>query len=142
MQVEIHPPASVTSPWGDQWYDLEITQVTFDLSHKIQDYNVTTKNKFTMAAFEHSASAMSLNGVLTSDSAIPGSTLEDKKENWIEAASAWWIFGSGKVKTACAQIKWRGWEQYIMIERLSVEKTAGEEEEYPYEMKILIHEGA
>lgn len=141
MQIEIHPPTGATSPFSMQWYDLEATKLTFDLSQKIHEYLVSDKNKYVATGYEHSVSTMSITGVLTVDSDLPGTTVEDKKNNWIEACSGWWEIDKGKYRINCMQIKWRGWSQYVMIERLAIEKVAGEEEEYPYELVVKIHEG-
>lgn len=142
MQIEIYPPPSVSgTDFALQWYDLEVVQVQFSLSQEIHEYNITDMNTFFMEGFEHSKSLMTFMGVLTVDSNIPGTTLEDKKDNLMEAASAWWTFGDQSIRSNCAQIKWRGWSQHMMIERLEIEKTAGDEEEYNYTLGIMIHEG-
>ena len=142
MEVKIYPPDKISdSPFNFEWYDLGVSQVTFDLSQRIHEYNITAKNKFTMTGYEHSTSKMKLTGVISENSDLPGSTIEDKRDNLIEAASGWWMFGDQKIQTDCAKIYWRGWEQYIMIEKLSIEKIAGETESYDYELEIIIHEG-
>lgn len=142
--IKIMPPTKISdSPFTfDTWYELEIIQVQFSLNHKIHEYKITDMNTFYMEGFEHSTSSMSFNGVITIDSGIPGLTLENKKDNFIDAASEWWTFGDQRIKSKCSKIYWRGWEQYMMIERLSIEKPAGDEEEYNYELSIIIHEGA
>lgn len=141
MEIKIYPPVGVTSPFSFTWYHLEIDQVQFSLNHKIHEFKIIDKNIFYMEGFEHSTSSMSFNGVLTTNSDFVGSDLEDKKDNMINAASAWWTCSDQRIRTNCAKIYWRGWEQYMMIERLNIEKSAGEEEEYNYELSILIHEG-
>lgn len=141
MQIKIYPPDGATSPFSMQWYDLEVVQVTFNLSQQIHEHVLSDKNKYVMDGYEHSSSTMNFRGVLSADSDLPGSTLEDKKENWMEACSGWWEIDKGKDRTKCVQIQWRGWTQYCMIERLAIEKAAGDEEEYPYELVVVIHEG-
>lgn len=141
MNIEIYPPVGGTSPpFASAWYGLEILQVQFSLDHKIHEYKIKDNNVFMMEGFEHSTSSMSLNGVLSDDSVFVGSTLEDKKDNLILAASEWWTKSDQRIRTNCARIKWRNWEQYMMIERLNIEKTAGEES-YDYELSVIIHEG-
>ena len=144
MDIKIMPPLEISgSDWQlSTWYELEIYQLTFNTDIKLQEYNIKDKNTYLVAGYSHSVSAINLLGVITENSDIPGSTLEEKKENLIEAASAWWTFGDQQIKTNCSRIDWRGWDQYMMIERLDIEKSAGEDNEYPYEMKIIIHEGA
>ena len=142
MEIKIYPPVGVTYPYVLNWYKLEIHGVQFSLNHKVHEYKISNMNTFYMQGFEHSTSSMSLNGVLTASSEFVGNDIEDKKDNLINAASAWWTCSDQRIKTNCAQIRWRGWDQYMMIERLSIEKSAGEEEEYSYELSIMIHEGS
>lgn len=143
MDIEIYPPADISSsPFHLQWYELEITNIQFNLNHKIHEYKISNKNTFLMQGFEHSFSNMILSGVLTANSDVVGATLEEKKENLIEAASTWWTFNSDNTKVKSPKIKWRGWEQYMMIRRVDIINSAGEEaESYEYEMEISIHEG-
>ena len=141
MLVEIHPPAGAPNPPTQYtWYDLEIVQVHFNVDQEIHKHNFIN-NTFMMEGYEHSVSTMSMTGVLTVDSNFYGVTVEDKKTNMLMAASMWWTIGDNNIRTQCAQIKWRGWEQYIMIDRLEMTKVAGEEE-YTYTLTMTIHEGA
>lgn len=141
LQVEIYPPVGSTSPFSLQWYELEVTDVEFELNQKIHEYLISDKNKYVMSCYEHSASTINLSGVLTINSKLPGTTLEEKKLNLIEASSNWWQIDKGKSRIKCMQIKWRDYKQFCMIERLNIDSTAGEEE-YPYELVLAIHEGA
>lgn len=142
MDVKIYPPPSISgSAFSLQWYDLEITQINFNLTQKIEEYNITDNNRALVRGYVHSTSTMSFNGVISADSGIPGATLEEKKENLMEAASSWWTWGNQINRTECARIDWRGWVQYMMIERLAIEKTAGDEDAYDYELVVFIHEG-
>lgn len=143
MKIKIYPPTNISgSPFTKQWYDLDIIKVSFNLSQNIHEYNIADSNRALMAGYEHSTSIMTLNGVISLNSAIPGSTIESKKENFMEAASAWWTFGDQINRVECAQIDWRGWVQYIMIQRLEIESIAGEEtDEYSYTLTLFIHEG-
>ena len=143
MEIKIKPPASISSsPFATgTWYNLEVTRAFFNMNAKIQEYKIKDKNKFVFEEYTHSSSTMMFNGVITASSGLPGATLEAKKENLIEAASAWWTFGDQATRTNCAHIYWRGWDQYMMIERLAIEKTAGDEESYDYELTVVIHEG-
>lgn len=142
MEVKLYPPANISSsPFKLEWYLLEIAQLTFDVGQKIHEYNITAKNKFTMSGYEHSTSKITLSGVISADSGLPGATLEEKKDNLVEAVSGWWMFGDQKNRTECAQLYWRGWTFYVMVERLSIERTAGDTEAYDYELTILVHEG-
>ena len=142
MEVKIYPPLHISSsPFIGQWYNLRIEKLSFDVSQKIHEYNITAKNKFTMTGYEHSVSKVTLSGVISIDSDLPGATLEEKKDNLVDAASGWWFYGDQKNQTECAKLYCRGWEFYIMIERLSIERTAGDTEAYYYELIILILEG-
>ena len=124
MEIKIKCPSEATAPFQiDHYYQLEITQIRFNISQKLHEHKIKDKNKYLVEGYEHSKTDITLNGV-------------------IKAASEWWMAGDARQRTKSAQLYWRGWEQYIMIERLEFMKVAGEVESYEYDLTVIVHEGA
>ena len=143
MEIKIKCPSEATAPFQiDHYYQLEITQIRFNISQKLHEHKIKDKNKYLVEGYEHSKTDITLNGVLTAKSDFIGDDLEEKKDNLIKAASEWWMAGDARQRTKSAQLYWRGWEQYIMIERLEFMKVAGEVESYEYDLTVIVHEGA
>lgn len=141
MEVKLRPPGSALSPWVGRWYDLNTIEVKSDLSASINEHPITDRDTFLFSQYLHPTSRIIIDCILTADSDIQGSSIEDKKNNLIDAAAMWWGFGDAKIKTDCAQIRYRGWEQYVMIEKLNIEKVSGDDIEYIYTLDCVIHEG-
>lgn len=141
MDVSIYPPPGSVSPWVNRWYGINVIEVKFDLSATINEHPIIDKNTFLFSQYKHSTSAINIDCILTADSDIQGTGIEDKKNNLIDAAVMWWSYDDAKIKTNCAQIRWRGWVQYVMIEKIDFDKIGGDEIEYLYTLRCIIHEG-
>lgn len=141
IEIKLTPPDGVALPFTHTDYLLEVNKISNNTSQKLHEYKIKDDNKFLVEGFEHSSTSISINGTLTVDSGFVGDTLEDKKDNLIKAAAEWWQVGNPKKRTECAQLYWRGWSQYVLIERLEVIKVAGEDDSYDYIMSFLVHEG-
>lgn len=141
MNVKLKPPTNASSPWANRWYELDAMEVKSDLSANINEHPITDRDVFLFSQYLHPTSKIIIDCVLTANSDIQGSSVEDKKLNLIEAAAIWWKEGEAKVRTECAQIDYRGWVQYVLIEKLDIEKVAGDETEYSYTLDCVIHEG-
>lgn len=141
MDVELLAPTAAVDPWTDRWYDLNAVTVKSDTTATINEHPVTNRDKFLFSQYLHPTSKIIIECILTEDSDIQGSGIEDKKNNLVNAVATWWKVADVKIKTNCAQIKWRGWAQYVVIERLSIEKIAGDEIEYFYTLDCIVHEG-
>ena len=142
MEVKIRPPDDISSsPFQTgNWYNLDIIEASLDLSHALSMKDILYKNTSYVAAFYHNTTQMQFRGVVSNDSGLPGSSAIVKRENLIEAASTWWTYGNPEHRTKCAQIYWRGWSQYCMIERVVFDIIAGEEA-FEYTLSVIIHEG-
>jgi hypothetical protein len=141
MEVKITPASSAIAPWTDRAYLLNVVEIKTDLSASINEHPISDKNTFLFSQYLHPTSKIIIDGVLTADSDIQGSTIEEKKDNLIDAAALWWSYDDAKVKANCALLYYRGWEQYVMIESLDIEKVAGDEIEYFYTLTCVVHEG-
>ena len=141
MEVKLHPPDGATSPWTDRWYTLNAMEVKSDLSATINEHPITDKDTFLFSQYLHPTSRIIIDCILTSGSDIQGSGVEDKKDNLIDAAATWWTVGDAKTRTDCARIYYRGWAQYVIIERLGIDKMSGDDTEYIYTLECIIHEG-
>lgn len=141
MEVKLHPPSGATSPWTDRWYDLDAMEVKHDLSASINEHPITDKETFLFSQYLHPTSRIIIDCILTSGSDIQGSDIEDKKDNLISAGATWWTHGDAKTMADCAQISHRGWEQYMIIEKLDINKPSGDDTEYVYTLECIIHEG-
>ena len=140
MQIKIRPPLLVNLPWSYTWYDLDTTDATLNITNKIEEYKIKSKTDFYFEQYLHSSTEYSIVGVLTSDSGIPGSTLTEKVENLI-GTSVWWSVADQTDKTNCAKISIYGHEEWIIIERVETEITAGDSNECRYSMALIIHDG-
>ena len=143
MEVKLITPPGCVSPWALQSYNLEIIELKFDVAGQTHENPITDKETMMFSQYKHGTSQITLKGILTDDSAIPGTLVEDKKNNLITAAASWWHSGGADVKepTDCMQLYWRGWTQYVIIERLEIEKIAGDEVEYQYTITLIVNEG-
>lgn len=141
MNVRLKPPSGASSPWTNRWYELDVIEVKFDLSANVNEHPIIDKTTFLFSQYLHPRSKITVDCILTADSDVQGSGIEEKKLNLIEAAAIWWSEGEAKVRTECAQIDYRGWEQYVLVEKLDISKEAGDEVEYTYTLDCIIHEG-
>ena len=142
MEVKLTPAVGAQSPWlTGKAYLLNVIEVKTDLVTAINEHPISDKNTFLFSQYLHPTSKIIIDGILTEDSDIQGSTIEEKKDNLIDAAAMWWSYADVKTKTNCAVLYYRGWEQYVVIETLDIEKVAGDEIEYFYTLTCIVHEG-
>jgi len=141
MEIKIHPPPNgVALPWTYTWYNLDITDVTLNITNSIQEYKIKSKTDFYFEQYLHSTTEYSIVGVLTENSAVPGLTLTEKVENLINT-SVWWSLGDQRYKTNCARISIYGYTERVIIERVETEISAGDSNECRYSMTLIIHDG-
>lgn len=143
MEIKLITPPGCASPWALQSYDMDITELKFDVECQVHENPISDKETMIFSQVKHGTSRISLKGILTADSVIPGSTVEDKKNNLITAAASWWHSGGVDVKDPadCMQLYWRGWVQYVIIDRLECETIAGDDIECEYNMTLIVNEG-
>lgn len=141
MEVKITPASLAVAPWTDREYTLNAIEVKTELISSINEHPVSDKNTFLFSQYRHPTSKIIIDGIITADSDIQGATIEEKKDNFIDAAAMWWSYDNARLKTNGAIIYYRGWEQYVMIEKLDIQKVAGDEIEYTYTLDCIVHEG-
>lgn len=139
MDVYLTTPPGALSPWLLKSYALNVTSLKCDVSNSINSHPVTNSETFLFSQYTHGVTRIIISGVITDNSDFPGSDVEEKKDNLIDAALKWGLLGI-KTQSNCAQIVWRGWSQYGTIDNLAISRSAGDEIEYEYNMEFIISE--
>lgn len=140
LDVYLTTPSVAVSPWLLKSYALNVETIKFNLSSEINFHPIIDKEKLLFDQRKHPVTEISLSGIITADSDLPGTTIYDMRDNLIAAVVKWNIAADIKTKTNCPQLVYRGNTFYVVIDRIETTRSPGSDE-IPYIMNLIENKG-
>lgn len=141
MDIYLTTPPCAVLPWALKSYTLNTEKISFSLSSEINFHPILDKETLLFDQMVHSVTHITVRGVISDDSDIPGADIYEKRDNLIAAGIKWNIATDIKVKTNCPQLIYHGNTFYAALDRVETERVAGANE-IPYILNFIENEGS